>query len=224
MTYDPETSTLPQLENVVATSVVDGLSRSGLIPNHNGSRFLAAWTFTEWTVDNEDLARTLVRASDPKESFSEPLILKPNMTQMVMKATYKGYVMQSISWFDYLSIVALLAHAFIAFVHSGLLLYSRATSGAWDTILELMVLVHRSEPPPDRLLSNTSAGVTSSKTVKLLACVEAPDGRATGVSDGDLQPRGELQMKLRNPGERRNPSLKPSQIGRTYGSPTRSEV
>lgn len=218
MIYNPVESTHEGLETVIATSVVDGLSRSGLIPNYNGSRFLEAWPFTEWTVENEALARTMVRQGDPQESFPEPSDLKPNLTRMVMKATYRGYVMQAIGWFDYLSIAALLFHAAIAFVHSCLLFYSRPTSGAWDTILELLTLTHQSEPPTQPLLANTSAGVASFKTVKLIAYVEAPHGRQTGVSEDDLRPRGELQLRLRGPAQSRNPCLKPDRIGQAYGS------
>ncbi|KAH7011116.1 hypothetical protein EDB80DRAFT_762470 [Ilyonectria destructans] len=205
MIYNPLESTLEGFETVIATAVADGLSRSGLIPNYNGSRFLEAWPFTEWTVENDDLARTMVRQGDPIESFPAPSDLKPNLTRMVMKATYRGYVMQAIGWFDYLSIAALLFHAAIAFVHSCLLFCSRPTSGAWDTILELLTLTHQSEPPTEPLLANTSAGVASFKTVKLVAY-------------DDLRPGGELQLRLRGPAQSRNPFLKPDRIGQAYGS------
>ncbi|RSL54971.1 hypothetical protein CEP53_007257, partial [Fusarium sp. AF-6] len=56
-------------------------------------------------------------------------MLRPeNRTRMVMKATYGGYVMEASSWFDYLSMAALLTHALIAMVHTVLLICYQTTS------------------------------------------------------------------------------------------------
>ncbi|KAM5364468.1 hypothetical protein ACJZ2D_011528 [Fusarium nematophilum] len=186
--YEPENSPgvgTVVFDNVVGTAVVDGLSRCGLILNYDGSRFLVAWPFGHWGIDDEELARTLVRKGDPAQSFDEPSILKPNSTRIVMKATYRGSVMEASGWFEYLSIASLLTHALIALIHSLLLVRYRTTSGAWDSILELLVLTQKSHPLPEPLLDNTSAGVRSFKTVKLLASVEAPQGRVTDVSGGE---------------------------------------
>ncbi|KAM5356883.1 hypothetical protein ACJ41O_003529 [Fusarium nematophilum] len=117
MLYDPATLSHARPENILAKTLADGLSRCGLIPNHNGSLFLEAWPFTDWTIKNESMARTLVRQGSPKESF-QPTLLEPgSRTRMVMKTTYRGFVMAASGWFDYLSIAALLAHALIAVVH-----------------------------------------------------------------------------------------------------------
>lgn len=224
MVYNPDGSTSAEFESVIATAVVDGLSRSGLIPNYNASRFLEVWPFGTWSVDNEDLARALVRQGEPKESFREPSVLKPNLTRMVMRTSYHGYVMIATSWFDYLMIAALLSHALIAFIHCGVLLFYRVTSSAWDSILELVVLSHRSEPPPEPLLSNTSAGVITSKVVQLLASIETTDNGATDVTGMNIEPSEDLQLRLRKPESRRNSSLKPTDIERVYGSQAMSRV
>ncbi|KAF5008354.1 hypothetical protein FDECE_5397 [Fusarium decemcellulare] len=215
--FNPEDSAAQAFENVIATAVVDGLSRSGLIPNYNGSRFLEAWPFTQWDIKDEEQARTLVHKGKPTDSF-KPTMLKPGKrTKMVMNATYNGYVMEANSWFDYLSMAALLTHALIAFAHCILLLKYRTTSSAWDTILELVTLTQQSEPPTEPLLANTSAGVKSFKTVKLLATVETSDASGTGSSEDGPRPKGELQLRLREPWKSRNPALKPGEAGQVYG-------
>ncbi|RSL74071.1 hypothetical protein CEP51_011664 [Fusarium floridanum] len=217
--FDTQNDAPSAFENVIATAMADGLSRCGLIPNYNGSRFLEAWPFTQWGIKDEDQARSLVHKGEPRESFQPTMLQPENRTRMVMKATYGGYVMEASSWFDYLSMAALLTHALIAMVHTVLLICYQTTSGAWDTILELVALTQQSEPPPKTLLANTSAGVRSFKTVKLLATVETSDGRATGVAEDDLHPIGDLQMRVREPGTKRNPRLRPKRSGQLYGQP-----
>ncbi|RSL68006.1 hypothetical protein CEP54_002914 [Fusarium duplospermum] len=101
-----------ELENLIATVFVDGLSRSGLIPNHDSARFLEAWSFGDFSINNTKLARKLVRQGDPIEIFPEPTILKSgNMTRMGMKAIYNGYVMTAQNWFDKISMAGLILHA-----------------------------------------------------------------------------------------------------------------
>ncbi|EEU44561.1 uncharacterized protein NECHADRAFT_85229 [Fusarium vanettenii 77-13-4] len=213
MTYKPVDSGQTEFEGLLATTLADGLSRCGLIPNHNGSRFLEAWQFGAWDTENEDQARTMIRKGNPVESFPEPSILKSgNMTRMEMKATYKGYVMSATGWFDYLSIAALLFHAIIALLHTILVVYHGKTSGAWDTILELVILTQMSSPPQESLLVNASAGIRSFKTVKLVAWVEAPQQGGTGHESGR-----ELQMRFRDHMDHRDANLKPS-VGKVYGS------
>ncbi|RSL71342.1 hypothetical protein CEP51_012064 [Fusarium floridanum] len=212
MTYKPVDSGQTEFEGLLATTLADGLSRCGLIPNHNGSRFLEAWQFGAWDTENEDQARTMIRKGNPVESFPEPSILKSgNLTRMEMKATYKGYVMSATGWFDYLSIAALLFHAIIALLHTILVVYHGKTSGAWDTILELVILAQMSSPPQESLLVNASAGIRSFKTVKLVAWVEAPQQGRTGHESG-----AELQMRFRDHMDHRDADLKPS-VGKVYG-------
>ncbi|KPM37927.1 hypothetical protein AK830_g8626 [Neonectria ditissima] len=191
-----------------------GSSRCGLIDNYNASRFLEAWDYGSWDVDNEKLARAMVRQGAPVETFPEPFILKSgNVTRMEMKAIYSGYVMSATGWFDYLSIIALLLHALIALVHAVLVVFYGKMSGAWDTILELVALAQMSTPPPEPLLANASAGTRSFKTVRIVAWVEAP--RAGAASPAELG--GELQMRFSQQTDQRDPSLKPT-IGSVYGS------
>ncbi|KAF4977198.1 hypothetical protein FZEAL_6226 [Fusarium zealandicum] len=222
--FNKDLSPQTEFENLIATTFVDGISRSGLIPNRNASRFLEGWGFPDFTVKNESQARSLVRKGDPVQIFSEPEILKGgNMTRREMKAIYHGYVMTATGWFDYLSIAGLLMHAVIALLHTILVIFKRRTSGAWDSILELVTLTQRSTPPPESLLSNTSAGVQSFKTVKLIAWVEAPENGTTSATDDKSIPGGELQMRFRDGWERRDPKLKPD-MDKGYTVPIRDSI
>ncbi|KAM5352797.1 hypothetical protein ACJ41O_005519 [Fusarium nematophilum] len=215
--YVPSGVRQAEFENLIATTLVDGLSRCGLEPNTNGSRLLEAWPFGDWSVNNETLARTLVRKGDPVESFPRPSILKSS-TRLEMKAIFTGYVMAATGWFDYLSIAGLCIHALIAVVHTVLVVLTGRTSGAWDSILELVCLTQRSPPPPEPLLANTSAGVRSFKTVRLVASVDAPmDGPSYVKGDGSTAV-GELRMRLRDGVEGRDERTRPV-VGRVYGVP-----
>lgn len=210
-----------ELENLIATVFVDGLSRSGLIPNYDATRFLEAWSYGDFSINSTKLARKLLRQGDPIEIFPAPTILKSgNMTRMEMKAIYSGYVMTAQNWFDKLSMAGLILHAVIALVHTILVVIMGKTGGAWDSILELIALTQRSTPPEESLLSNTSAGVRSLKTVKLIAWVEAPEAGKTIALEAKEIPGGELQMRFKDRLERRDKDLKPA-VDKAYGVPQR---
>ncbi|PNP59716.1 hypothetical protein FNYG_14847 [Fusarium nygamai] len=209
-----------ELENLIATVFVDGLSRSGLIPNYNASRFLEAWSFGDFGVENDELARKLLHKGNPKEIFPQPAILKSGKSKrMEMKAIYNGYVMTAKDWFDYLCMVCLGLHAAIALVHTIFVAFIKHKTGeAWDSILELIALTQRSTPPERPLLSNASAGVQSLSTVKLIAWVEAPEtGETTALEDKKV-PGGELQMRFSDGSRRREEELKPV-VDKVYGVP-----
>ncbi|KAF5021212.1 hypothetical protein F66182_6751 [Fusarium sp. NRRL 66182] len=217
--FHPNLSRQVEFENLIATVFVDGISRSGLVPNHYGARFLEAWNFPDFSFgpDDDALARKLVRQGDPVEIFPEPKILKGgNMTRFEMKAVFEGYVMTIQGWFDWLSVIGLLIHAAIAIAHTFLVVFRRRTGGAWDSILELLALSHRSTPPPESLLANTSAGVRSFKTVSLVAWVEAPEAGSTTALEDKSVPGGELQMRVRDRLEKRDEGLKPA-VDKLYG-------
>lgn len=217
--YEPETTSWKGFEGLVTNVVADGLSRCGSIPNWESSRFLGAWPYGEWSVHDETLARTMVRRGKPAHSFSLPEILAGgNSTRFEMEAFYTGYIMETTSWFDYISILALLVHAFIALVHTILVLWRGKTSGTWDTILEMLALSHMS-PPPSRpgILACASAGIRSFKTVRLVASVEV----ARDTSDSG--PGQELQLKVQEGYRRRDPELE-LVVGQVYGSAPKEQA
>ncbi|KAM5343340.1 hypothetical protein ACJ41O_014306 [Fusarium nematophilum] len=216
-TYHENLTQQPAFENILAATVVDGLSRCGMIANPQGARYLAAWPFGDWTITSEKQARSLVHTGDPEETFSEPESLKSgDSNRFEMKATYTGYVMTAEGWFDYLSIAGLLLHAAIALLHTIYVVKTGTTSGAWDSILELVVLSQKSTPPPESVLANTSAGIQSFKTVKSVAWVETSEGAAASGSEVRTVPGGELQLRIKDALEPRDEKLKPV-VGVAYG-------
>ena len=124
-----------------------------------------------------------------------------------MKAIYTGYAMQETGWFDYISIMMLLIHAFIALVHSILVIWYGQTSGAWDAILEMLALSQISLPPTQATFANVSAGIQSFKTVKLVASVE--------VAPEEPDSSQELQLTVDEDYQKRNPGLK-AVVGQVY--------
>ncbi|KAI6752362.1 hypothetical protein HG530_013731 [Fusarium avenaceum] len=215
--FHPNFSRQTEFETFIATVFVDGLSRSGLIPNFGSSRFLGPVPWGGFEPEHENLARKLLRQGDPLEALPEPEMLKSgNRTRLEMKAIYTGYVMTVDGWFDWLSVIGLLLHAVIAIVHTFLILVMRKTGGAWDSLIELIALTQRSAPPPQSLLANTSAGVRSFKTVRLMAWVEAPEAGQTTALEDERVPQGELQMRFRDYLERRDEGLKPI-VNKAYG-------
>lgn len=123
---------------------------------------------------DKDLARTMVRhRTDPRESFPRPEELRPGSSRrMLMRAKFEGYAMALNAWSDYAACVILMVHALMALIHSVVIVWRGRTSGAWDTILGLLVLCQISKPPEGDLLVNTSAGLRSLKTTRLMASVE----------------------------------------------------
>jgi hypothetical protein len=207
------------VEELISTFVADGVSRSGLFFNQNNSRLLEAWPYGYWDVQEETLARTMVRQGTAGESFPLPRILQGgNATRMELKAIYTGYAMSASSWFDYFCIACLLTHALIAVAHTSLVLWTRETSGAWDTILELVALAQASQPPKTHLLENTSAGIAAFKTLGLLATIQAPNPGVFHTCDDD-KPLGELQLQLHQDAASRSVAERPIPE-RLYGSTT----
>ncbi|KAH7250825.1 hypothetical protein B0J15DRAFT_561386 [Fusarium solani] len=200
--YHENLSQQQGFESMIAATVVDGLSRCGIIPNIQPSQYLTA---------------SPVHPGDPEEIFSKPESLKSgDSKRFVMRAIYTGYVMTAESWFDYISIAGLLLHAAIALLHTIYVVKTGTTSGAWDSILELIVLSQKSTPPPESILANTSARVQSFKTVKSVVWVETSEEAAASGSEFRTVPRGELQLRIKDAFEPRDEKLKPV-VGVAYG-------
>ncbi|KAF5571507.1 hypothetical protein FPHYL_253 [Fusarium phyllophilum] len=206
--YHVNLSQMASFESVIGAAVVEGLSRCGL--NANGRQL----EIFEDVVVNETLARKLAHPGDPKEYWPKPN--EPRQERLELKAIYTGYVMTCDSWFDWIANIGLLLYAAIALSHSVYISCKGQTSGAWDSILELVVLCQNSKPPPRPILANTSAGVHSFKTVRSMAWVEvSEDTSATTGTDVSAR-AGELQLRIRDDEEQRDESLKP-RVGTAYG-------
>ncbi|KAJ4115337.1 hypothetical protein NW768_011189 [Fusarium equiseti] len=195
-------------EMIIATVIAEGLSRCGLATNQFK-------TDIAYSVEGESLARQLVHAGGPREAFQKPEVSE-TLKAMKVKAIFRGYVMTCEGWFDWLSNIALLVYAAIALTHSVYVICKGQTCNAWDSVLELLVLCQRSQPPARPILSNTSVGVESFQTVKTLVWVDVV-GDATATSSTNQVVRGELQLKVAESLGSRENSLKPV-AGVTYGT------
>lgn len=98
---------------------------------------------------------------------------------MTIRAWFFGYAMTPQNWFDYVSIILLLTHVFLAFAHTIWSLWRGETSEAWDTIPELVALSQQSPPAPPPLLDNTCAGARSMLTMGQVVRVE-PSSKLPG--------------------------------------------
>ncbi|KAH6892453.1 hypothetical protein B0T10DRAFT_605187 [Thelonectria olida] len=201
---------LVDAQHLIATCVADGLSRCGMIPNDLPSRFLGAWRNRYWGVDDEHLARTMFRDGEPKESFEKPPVLAGcNTTRLVMRAYFKGYAISAKGGFDRFCIAVLLAHALIALVHTmWSVCKSSETSGAWESIVELIALTLKSPSPSDPILSNTGAEVRSFKTIGSVAWVE--------TSPAGGRAREQVRFRVKGNTQDRDMALKPAP-GEFYG-------
>ncbi|KIX00567.1 uncharacterized protein Z518_09632 [Rhinocladiella mackenziei CBS 650.93] len=136
---DPYWSWIQVVELILASYIVDGMSRVGL-EEHMGQQ----------SVDNSRI--------------------------VTVTTTIQGYAYMASATADYLAIAVLLGHATIAFVYTGYVLWTRRTSGCWDTIEELVALAHSSRPTS--ALANTSTGIhrssTMSQRVRIRVSPESP--------------------------------------------------
>ncbi|KAL2211236.1 hypothetical protein CC79DRAFT_1392604 [Sarocladium strictum] len=215
MFYNPNVTEPAEMENLLNLNIVDALSRTGMVSNHPASRFFHG----DWYVDKRATAMQMVRRGKPGEVYSLPEELASgNYTRFEATAKFTGWVMFSHSWFDYLAIVILLTHAVIALVHTGLTVYWRDTSGAWDSILEMIVLSQISPPPANGTLDNASGGIRSYKTVKLRSWIEATPKGIGNHGHSASKVLGELRLRLEPlvGGEKRDAELKPI-VGGLYG-------
>jgi hypothetical protein len=202
--YHSELSQMVGFESIIAANIVEGLSRCGLGRNRAQTAM-----FHEMEMI-ESLARSLVHNENTKQPFPKPN-KSETMTQREVKAIFTGYVLTCDSWFDWISNIGLLIYAAIALAHSIYIVAKGETSEAWDSILEFAVLCQKSTPPPEPILSNTTAAVHSFETVRSLAWVEVAE---SGLSHGRRYE--DLELRIRNVSERRNGNLKPV-VGEVYG-------
>ncbi|KAL4916167.1 hypothetical protein BDW62DRAFT_186929 [Aspergillus aurantiobrunneus] len=200
------------MEVAISLFFTDGLSRVGAHRHRDTWGLFPAWDVYAWHVATEELARTMVRRGDPVETFSRPQVLEGrNATRMMMRAKFFGYAMTPMNWFDYFSIVLLLAHVFLAIGHTLWSLWRGETAEAWDTVPELVALSQQSPPAPAPLLDNTCAGVRSMQTMGRVVRVE-PASKLSGATGTET-----LQLMFQESWKEREPDTN-SEIGIKYGS------
>ncbi|RSM15464.1 hypothetical protein CDV31_004900 [Fusarium ambrosium] len=95
-------------------------------------------------------------------------------TSFFTSISINGIAYKANSVTDYLAITVLLAHMVLVLGHSVYLVYTRRSSDAWDSVMEMLILAHNSQPT-SHALWNTSAGICSLETFKKLAAVIRPE-------------------------------------------------
>lgn len=204
-----------KISAVLAALFVDGVARTGLHLNRQTSQITRVSIFGDKELFDftEDQARSLVRQGGPRETFSRPIDFNGHgVTEVRMTVSYMGYNMStSNGWFTLVSMALLSIHAAIVLAHCGLALWKGDSGSPWDTIVELLALAHGSTPPGKEILANTSSGVQSFQTFKLVAWIEnsgeAPEGEDRG--------EGRLQLMLSGQPAVRDPASKP-EIDKLY--------
>ena len=169
---------LSLLENILATVVSDGLSRFNSILTFQPSAHLKDWGLIR-PAASDDSWDTLPRGGaaflppdDPSKVF-----------QLRTSFTLNGYAYYASSPTDYLAQVVVGVYALIAVIHVfWVLIVTRVSSGAWDTVLELVALCQNS--PPTDALRGTSAGIARMSTYKKLVRL-----RAVATSDESADER-----------------------------------
>ena len=140
------------LEWIVSAIITDGLSRHGgsRIFNTNGPD--STWTLLDYNK-TINFGHQLLKGGNALE---KPTLA--NLTKQRMSITMTGYSYKARNITDYLSMAVLFIHILFAFGHVTQLLLTGHSSGCWDTITELLALMHRSRPAP-KVLKNTCAGI-----------------------------------------------------------------
>lgn len=178
----------------------DGVARSGSFLNKTTSQITMESIFQDkaWFGFTEPQARSLVRQGHPKPTIHKLFAFNSyNTTKMIMTATYTGYKMSaSNSWFASSAVVLLLTHALMALVHTMRTIIWVDSGDAGDTILELVVLAQNSFPPDQGILYNTSSGVQSLETFKLVAWVKRSQREPEGPRGEEAPGEGQLELVI----------------------------
>lgn len=95
------------------------------------------------------------------------------------RQTTRGYSLVADTFLDYLAVSVLCCHLLIALGHTVILLWTRRSSAAWDSLPESLALGQNSEPAPIAL-QNTCAGINCSKTYGEKARIVATSSSSSG--------------------------------------------
>ncbi|KAF2737661.1 hypothetical protein EJ04DRAFT_510101 [Polyplosphaeria fusca] len=81
-----------------------------------------------------------------------------NLTKLHWEMRIAGYAYGARSVPYYLALAVLFTHALVAFIYVANQLCTRRSSGAWETLEELLLLSYNSQPDESRPFRNTCAG------------------------------------------------------------------
>jgi hypothetical protein len=166
-------TSLTMIEHVVASVFADALTRVGSYRSFNIDPSLRP---EEWSYAFFDDLKVKNYYShlvgDGKVLNSPPAAVGPFQT-FEMQTTITGFGYKASAVTDFLALIVLFAHMFIAICHTGYVLYTKRSSGCWDTITELLALTMQSTP--SGALDNTCAGVWSAKKFRETAVIRTSD-------------------------------------------------
>ncbi|RVX67271.1 hypothetical protein B0A52_09308 [Exophiala mesophila] len=169
------------LESIIASVLVDGVSRSGShrVFENNGTHVLPALAGYEQLADFDKLVQA------GKSALRQPNKPVADYTTLVAQMETSGYAMR-LDLAGYLAMAVLLTHLLMAAVHTIWVLYFGHTSKSWDTVAELVALSQNSRPALVAL-ANTGGGIRCRKTYEQMAVV-----RVCQEGDGSTDERVEL--------------------------------
>jgi hypothetical protein len=170
------------VEHITSTLLVDAIARTG-------SNLQSTMSFIQANIES---------SSDSATGITGPALVPPpgstdtgpnaTITWMKMETSISGYAYMMSSFTSYLAIVVLLTHSLIALCHTVCILWTRKTSGTWETIPELVALAQNS-CVANTTLEGTGAGIKNWGTWKITAKVVVRRGgegeRVELVWDGD---------------------------------------
>lgn len=153
--YDSLGSTI---ETEIATTVVDGMSRTGLSPYSTKFRTVSdrVWMLNlpVYAEDKNQKLVNLLRGRDMPLDRPQ----NANVTTLHWDVSITGYAYQGRSTPAYLALAVLFTYTLMALTHTFLLIFERKSSACWDSLEELVVLCKNSMPEPNGGLKNTCGG------------------------------------------------------------------
>ena len=184
------------LEWTLANLVADGLSRSGSARALNTAGSISNWTLLDYNKTasfHTELLSGGNPLAPPSPSSSPPYYVTERATITIGGLSYLASQPT-----DYLAIIVLLTHVLLAVAHTIFLVLTRESSSCWDSVSELLVLLHNSRPAP-AALRNTGAGIRNLDTYGQVAVVRAVGSSYSSSSGsgtaGIMPPRAEIIFK-----------------------------
>jgi hypothetical protein len=153
--YDSLGSTI---ETEIATTVVDGMSRTGLSQNNANFRTVGErWGILHLPMYAEDKNEMLLNLLRGRDMPLDPP-QNTNVTKLHWDASITGYAYQGRSTPYYLALTILFTYSLMALIHVFVLVSTQQSSDCWDSLEELVVLCKNSAPEPSGELRNTCGG------------------------------------------------------------------
>jgi hypothetical protein len=169
------------LEWILAITITDGLSREGSVRVLNTSGSVSTWKLLDYDK-TPDFHRQIFNHGN--------ILQRPNISQLIeerAEIVITGYSFKASAITDYLSISLLSLYILLAVTHTTHLVYQAQSSGCWDTLTELMALMHNSHPTR-KALHNTSGGINQLKTYSQVAAIRAVEySHSHGTTTHDVE-------------------------------------